>query len=306
MISVVMPCFNCAAHLERGMRSVLSQSYRDIELILINDGSTDDSLQVASAIEDSRIIIISQSNQGVSAARNKGLSVARGRYVAFLDADDEWAPEFLEKMFARLEDRPECALAYCGWQNIGMPGLRGEPYIPPDYEGADKLATLLADCPWPIHAALTRREMIYSVGGFNPRFAIGEDFLLWLEIALSHPIVRVPEVLAYYHHHGGQQATRSRVQVALATTGVQKHFLSVHPEALHALGRKKARRVIYGTLLDRGYAYYWRRDLVPARAIFRKVMRSAYGAPKDWRYMLISLLPLSVHRKLIQLFETRQ
>ncbi len=158
------------------------------------------------------------------------------------------------------------------------------------------------DCPWPIHAALTRRERIDAAGKFNPRFAIGEDFLMWLEIAAKHSITRVPDVLAYYHHHSGQQATGSRIRVVVATVEVQKYFFSSHPEVIQNLGGRKIRQLIYGTLLDRGYAYYWRRDLVPARLIFRKIMRSGYGTFKDWLYMLPSLLPLVLHRKLIQLF----
>jgi len=301
-----MPCHNGAAHVAKSVLSVLDQTHKNFELIVIDDGSVDGSFKVLSSFDDQRIKVFSQPHSGVSRARNNGISNVKGEYIAFLDSDDTWEASFLERMVTSLELNPDAALAYCGWQNLGVDGRQGEPFIPPDYETPEKPELLLMENRWPIHAALTRSEFIRKAGGFNPRFAIGEDFLLWLEIAVSHPVVRVPEVLAYYHHHGGQQATRSKVQVALVTTEVQRHFLSVHPEAVHALGRKKARRLIYGTLLDRGYAYYWRRDLVPARAIFRRVMRSAYGAPKDWRYMLSSLLPLSIHRKLIQLFERRQ
>jgi glycosyltransferase involved in cell wall biosynthesis len=304
-VSIIMPCLNGERHIQTAINSVQAQTFGDFELIVVDNGSTDRTPEILRSVNDPRLKILALSERGVSRARNLGLREARGAFIAFLDADDEWAPDFIEKMIVRLENRPEYALAYCGWRNIGTSGIRGEPYIPPDYEGVDKLAALLVDCPWPIHAALTRREVIQSVGGFNPRFAIGEDFLLWLEIATSHPIVRIPEVLAYYHHHGGQQVTKSKVQVALTTAEVQKHFLSSHPEIARTLGHKKTRRAIYGTLLDRGYAYYWRRDLVPARTIFRRVMKSGYGTLKDWLYMLPSLIPLILHRKLIQIFESR-
>src|SRR5208282_403475 len=158
--SIIMPCFNCAEHVGRSLASVLGQSYEDFELLFIDDGSMDESAGVAAAFVDSRMSVIRQPNAGVSAARNRGLAVARGMYIAFLDADDTWEPLFLRKMISALEARPEAALAYCGWQNVGLSGGRGAPFVPPDYEGAEKCVQLVECCRWPIHAALTRRAAI--------------------------------------------------------------------------------------------------------------------------------------------------
>ncbi len=159
-VSIIMPCHNAGTYLPASIGSVLAQTFKDWELIAVDDGSTDTTLGWLQAQTDQRIHVHSQTNKGVSAARNAGLANARSRYVAFLDADDTWAPHFLEKMLAALQARPEAVLAYCGWQNLGLPGKRSEPFFPPEYETPEKCEILFAGCRWPIHAArLATRNM---------------------------------------------------------------------------------------------------------------------------------------------------
>lgn len=300
-----MPCHNCAEHVGQSIASVLAQTFGDFELLIIDNASHDDSREVISRIQDERIRLLSEEMKGVSHARNRGLAEAKGEFIAFLDADDTWEPRFLEKMHAALEKKPDVALAYCGWQNLGVAGGRGDPFVPPDYETADKWDKLVGGCRWPIHATLTRHAAIKSAGGFDPRFAVGEDFLLWMEIACFHAIRLVPEVLAYYHHHSGEQATRNRVRAAIETCRVQQAFLERHSEIKNRIGRVRVRELTLGNLLHEGYTAYWRRDLVAARTIFRMVMKAGYGKLNDWRHMLPALLPPPLHAFLIRLIDKR-
>lgn len=300
-VSIIMPCHNAAAHLPASVGSVLAQTFADWELIAVDDGSSDGTLAWLRAQGDPRLRIHTQANQGVSAARNAGLALAQGSHVAFLDADDTWSPDFLTQMTAALAARPDAVLAYCGWQNVGAPGARGEPFIPPDYETPTKDETLFTGCRWPIHAALVRRPAVTAAGGFDRRLRNAEDFALWLEVATSAPIVRVPRLLAYYHFHGEGQASANRGRAALHHLAAQREFLARHPEFHAKLGEKRARKLLYGELLQRGYERYWRRDLPAARQIFRLVMRQGYGSLRDWMYMLPAWLPESVHRRLIGL-----
>jgi glycosyltransferase involved in cell wall biosynthesis len=302
-ISIIMPCYNAEAHLPKSVASALTQTYEDIELIVVDDGSADRSLEILREIGDPRLRIISQTNKGVSSARNRGLGQARGCYIAFLDADDTWHPHFLEALYKRLHSEPEAALAYCGWQNVGLSGGPGNPYIPPDYEKEGKVDHLLRTCPWPIHAVLTLRNAVENAGGFDERLAHAEDYKLWLRVALFNKIVRVDKVLAFYHFHGKQQATRNRSQSARDHWLVQQEFLREHPEIFQQLGSYRVRQLTYGELLRRGYISYWERDLETARQIFRIVMKSGYGTPRDWKYMLPALLPLSLHHALIRIME---
>lgn len=305
-VSVIMPCFNGSAHIERGVRSVLGQAFRDIELIVADDGSTDNSLSILEKIKDPRLRCFSLKHAGVSVARNFGIEKAKSELIAFLDVDDTWHVDCLKKLHSSLERHPESALAYCGWQNIGLPGGRGKPFVPRDYEQSNKIETLLRDCPWPIHAVLTRRNVIEETGGFDIRFATSEDYYLWLKIATKYPIVRVPEVLAYYHFHDAPQATKNRAREALDNWKVKCMFLNEEPEVKLNLGRKRVRELTHGHLLKKGYICYWDRDLKAARKIFRVVMKTTYGKITDWKYMLPALLPINLHRFLIKTFTSAE
>jgi len=214
LISILMPAYNAAKFMQQSVRSVLNQSYTVFELIIVDDGSKDETLEIASrlASEDERIKVFTKQNAGCSAARNYGLKHSNGSLIAL---DDTWHSVFLEKLHGALTGLPNNGLAYCGWQNLGVSKGRGEPYIPPDYEGADKTLSLLRGCPWPIHAVLTRRCLIENAGGFNENLTTAEDYDLWLRITVANKIVCVPEVLAYYHHHGDDNATANRALVAI-------------------------------------------------------------------------------------------
>jgi glycosyltransferase involved in cell wall biosynthesis len=295
-----MPCFNGAACLRESIASALAQTYREIELIVIDDGSTDESPKILSESNDSRIRVLTQSHSGVCVARNRGLRTARGEFVAFLDADDAWHPACLERLHAALEKEQDVALAYCGWQNLGLPGPRGEPFIPPNYERPDKIATLIESCRWPIHAALTRQTAIAQAGSFDERYATSEDFFFWLKIACKSKICLVPEVLAYYHHHLRPRATDDSLCVARNHWLVQKEFLRLNPDILQTLGLRKARELTDGLLLKNAYVRYWKRDLLAARELFRLVMKTGYGDFHDWLYMLPALLPMRLYRLLIE------
>lgn len=303
--SVIMPCYNSESSVEASIASILAQTYGGFELIVVDDGSSDGSVEKVGrlAATDARIKLIRQTNRGPAAARNRGIQAAVGEFVAFLDADDTWSPVCLEKLHLEIERSPQAVLAYGGWQNIGLEAQRCRPYIPPDYEAGDKAAYLFQNCPWPIHAVLVKRDAVIDAGGFNENLSSCEDFDLWLRIAWFRPIVRVPEVLAYYHHHqAASRITGNRLRVALDHYHIQRAFLKQHPGAINILGESRVRKLVYGELMHRGFEAYWNRDIGTARRIFREVMVNWYGKPKDWVYMLPSFLPECWHKKLLSLF----
>lgn len=300
-VSIIMPCYNAASHLLRSVGSVQAQTFSDWELVVVDDGSTDRSREVLEdcARNDARIRIISQPNGGVSRARNRGLESAHGGLIAFLDADDDWSPDFLARMTAALQAQPDAVLAYCGWQNIGLSGGRGQPFVPPDYETADKREKLFAGCRWPIHATLTRREAVTAAGGFDTALKNAEDYAMWLRIAGCAPITRVAEVLAFYHFHSDTQASSAHARAALDFADAQLDYLADHPDFPATLGNGRVRHMVFGTLLTRGNECFWKRNLTDARLIFRRVMAARYGRATDWLRMLPALLPERAYCRLI-------
>jgi glycosyltransferase involved in cell wall biosynthesis len=300
LISVIMPCYNAQAFLREAVACVLDQTYPRVELVVVDDGSTDRSREILAGYGD-RIVLLRQSNLGPYAARNAGLRAATGDFLAFLDADDYWSLDFLERLSEALAGS-EAVLAYCGWQNIGATDRSNDPYVPPDYEEGNKLEALLQGAsPWPIHAALIRRSAIETVGPFDVSLPSCMDYDLWLRLAVARTIVRVPEVLAFYRFHGtGQISSKEWVQ-ARNVWLVKKKFVREHPEVIARLPGKRLRELIDGGLASRAYRAYWRRDLVSAHRIFRMLLRTGYWTLKDLRYVLPALLPEAAYRGLISL-----
>lgn len=305
IISIIMPCYNAAAHLPQSVGSVLAQTQSNWELIIVDDGSTDTSRQKLKQLEttDPRIRVFHQSNSGAATARNRALLEAHGVFTAFLDADDTWHPEFLEAMKAALDNDPSAVISYCGWQNLGLGGGRDEPFVPPDYENSEKTESLLISCRWPIHAALVRTQSIHDSGRFDESLSSCMDYDLWFRLGTIHRLVRVPRVLAYYHHHGGEQITKNLARIALNHRRVQQKFLRANPGVRDKFGKDRTRYLTEGELLKRGFESYWIRDLPAARVIFRHVMLAGYGSLRDWKYMLPAWLPLAWQQRMVQFID---
>jgi len=298
-----MPCYNAEMFLREAIDSVLQQSYPDVELIVVDDGSTDGSRRILEEYRE-RVTLLDQDNQGPYPARNLGLRHANGDLIAFLDADDWWRTDLLEKLNTALSVDEKAALAYCGWQNIGLKGGRGEPHVPPDYEKEGKAERFLrAASPWPIHAALVRRRAIDEIGGFQTYLPTCMDYDFWLRIGMAYPIILVPEVMSFYRHHDQGQIVSKQWRQAQNSWAVKKTFIKQRPDLVSQFDDEQLRSLIDGGLLRRGYDNYWRRDLISARRIFRLVLRTGYWQSKDLRYLLPALLPERLYLALIGLAE---
>jgi len=293
-ITVVMPCYNAATTLATSMRCVLDQTHTNTDLIVIDDGSTDDSLRIVDAIADEypgRVKLLQQDHQGPYPARNLALRSACGDCVAFLDADDTWTPDCL----ARLRDallEADADLAYCGWQNTGPAALDTTPYVPPAYEQGDLYAECLRTCPWPIHAALVRREAVAAVGGFSERMFTSMDYDFWLRLlAYSRRIVRVPAVMAFYYWHGRQISTDRSRQV-LDAVQVRRDFVVAHPTCVSHLTAARLGELVEGQLRKMAYRAYRHRELATAQRLFAAAATAGVCGWRDLPYVLLAKLPL--------------
>ena len=303
LISVVMPCYNCAPYLAEAVGSALRQSYGNVELILVDDGSTDASPHIEAGLAEQhagRLSLLHSNRVGPYPARNLGLQRARGEFVAFLDGDDWWESTALEKLHAALVGA-NADLAYCGWQNVGE-GVTSEPYIPPEYEKSDPIEGFIRGCPWPIHAALARRSVAERLGGFSERRFSSMDYDFWLRaLALTRNIVRVPDVLAYYRWHGPSQISAVKWRQVLDALAVQQDFIRANPQLVAHLPAQRLRELTEGQVLKQAYRALWKRDIASAHKLFRHVAAARSFGFKELRHVLSALLPLPAYRWLVRL-----
>ncbi len=307
LISVVMPCFNAEHYVETAVQCVFGQSYPDVELILVDDGSTDRSCAILAELQrrhGSRLTFIRQSNRGPYPARNLALRHAKGGFIAFLDADDYWALDCLSKLHAKLT-AARADVSYCGWQNVVESGIDGERYVPPVYEADDIIARFLQNCPWPIHAALIRRDVIEAVHGFSTRYFSAMDYDLWLRIAaITRNIIQVPEVLAFYRWHDKGQISSVKWRQVLDSWRVRKDFIEGNPALVDHIGDKRRRELTDGYLASQAYAAFWKRDLDSAQRLFRILLATGSWRPSELKYLLPSFLPYRLYRALIKRIDT--
>jgi len=307
LVSVVMPCFNAAPFLAESVGSVFGQSYMNVELVVVDDGSTDGSANILAGLAKAhagRIKILQSNRVGPYPARNLALRNAHGTYVAFLDADDWWAPQTLEKLYDTLV-RSDADIAYCGWQNVGA-GMETPPHVPPAYEEEDAVAHFLRSCPWPIHAALIRRAVVDRLKGFSERRFASMDYDFWLRaLALTRHIKRVPEVLAFYRWHSLGQVSAVKWRQVLDALAAQQHFIENNPDLVAHLSAERLDELTEGQVLRQAYRAFWRRDLVSAQKLFRHAAAERTCHLGDLRHVISAFLPLPLYRGLVRLTERR-
>ena len=207
-VSVIIPTYNRVSKVKEAIESVLKQTYRDFELWVVDDGSTDGT---GEALKEcgSRIKYFAQDNRGVSAARNLGLRVSRGKYVAFLDSDDLWEPRKLEIQVRRMEANPQFPLCYTDEIWIRR-GIRVNPKKKhAKYSGwiFEKCLPLCIISP---SSVLMKRTLFEEIGGFDETLPICEDYDFWLRVTCRHPVLFIDEKLIVKRGgHRDQLSTRS-------------------------------------------------------------------------------------------------
>ena len=190
LISIIIPLFNKEPFIKKTLLSVLSQSFSDFEVILINDGSTDHSVEIANSIKDERIILYTTKNKGVSHARNYGISKANTDLIALLDADDLWEPNHLENLHTLYTSFPNCGLYATNYYKQFFNGKKINTHfngVSKDHFGIIEdyfLASTLDSIAW-TSAVMIPKKIIRELGGFDEEMRSGQDTDLWIRIALN-------------------------------------------------------------------------------------------------------------------------
>lgn len=206
-VSIVVPLYNKADYVERCVASIRSQTLADFEAIIVDDGSTDSSVKdfAHACAGDARFTIIRQANGGVSKARNTGIAQARAEIVAFLDADDEWSPTYLEAIAALARRHPDATLLGTAYQIVqGGTGVHLRQGLfggrsPVDVHGFFAAWAQLGGCPLFIGATAARRADLLAIGGFEVGMNLGEELLAFIRLAERGPLVFDDRPLAIYH-----------------------------------------------------------------------------------------------------------
>lgn len=227
--SVIIPLYNKAPYIRKALESVLAQTYTDYEVIVVDDGSTDESASIVETMlcevmrlqgykvtrqedgkaEDAlpnRLIaqlpyrLLKQKNAGVSAARNNGVAQASGDYIAFLDADDWWEPTYLERMAQLIEDYPDAGLYACNYVYYKPGKTHVALDMPTGYINYPKAYYESGAMPVTSITAIMPRAVFDEMGGFPVGIKLGEDFLLWAKTAMHYPVAFLNEPLAWYNN----------------------------------------------------------------------------------------------------------
>jgi glycosyltransferase involved in cell wall biosynthesis len=215
--SVVIPLYNKEQYVVDTINSVLNQTFNDYEVIVVDDGSTDHSKDRVKTIQSSRLKCIFQDNQGVAVARNTGIENANGDYIAFLDADDYWHPDYLETIYSLINRYPESDMYVSAYRVVLENGkvrysktLNNEDTLIKSYWMTYKN---VYDTVW-TSATVIKQSAIYRAGMFTPGEEIGEDLDLWARVAKNNPLVAYsPKVRVDYRRNAAENARR-RVKIA--------------------------------------------------------------------------------------------
>lgn len=308
LVSVIVPVHNCVDYLDQALRSVLDQDGPPIEVIVI-DSSTKTSCGDVPAMADARVRRYSQEPRGVSAARNLGIQQARGEFIAFQDADDEWLPGKLRLQLQALEKYPEASLVFTDTMmfrdtTVIQPSMNQHmlkdwcqshgPDLAGCYYGPLYPQLLVRDC-MNTSAVVVRRSVLDLQGGFDENFKVGEDYDLWLRIARQYPMIFIDRVLTKYRVHaeglsGGDDVRTLRwLEAHMAVRKKHQRMRWVPPQHAGLLTDILGERA-----WEAGWNYFGRNQLQDARRHFYIAMQSKPFVPKVWLYWCCSFLPCRV------------
>ena len=276
-ISAVIPAYNSAEFLKEAIDSILQQSCPVDEIIVVDDGSTDKTQQIAESFGN-QITYIKQANQGPSAARNKGILAAEGDWIAFLDADDQWTANKIERQLTALKKEPSLKLIAADMSEIDPLGTLLVESVLAKHDLLERfralngsavhnaLASLVSKNFIPTGTVLVEKAALIESNLFNPMIRFGEDLELWAKIACNHPIACLPEVMMLRRQHDNN-ATQNSLAMLEDLIKVMQSIKSWGNEKLKEQD-KNANQLLASAFSNLGYWYFSQENYPQARGFF--------------------------------------
>ena len=303
LVSIIMPAYNAQAFLAQAVNSVLTQNYSQLELLVVDDGSTDGTAQHP-ALQDPRIRVLHQENAGPAAARNLGLAHACRELIAFIDADDLWLPGKLSAQVAYLQAHPDAQIVFGGflrWE----PDTSGRFAAPPTASPNPNPLVLAQPSGWiytdllldsvvHIITAVVRQPVFDIVGNFDTRLTTGSDYDFWLRASRHFQMHQLAQTLACYRIHPqsitkvprAESAEYRLVHRALATWG------TTGPDG-RKVDAKALQNRLFGICFGHAYLHFWTGSRRQAHIAFGQALRHSFWHPKVWVYWLLTVGTLS-------------
>jgi len=287
-VSVIIPTYNRVHLVSQAVQSVLDQTYQDLEIIVVDDGSTDNTEEVVRSFKDSRICYIRhKENRGGSAARNTGIKAARGEFIAFLDSDDEWLPSKLSKQMTIFQAAPEeLGVVYCGVYFVDYQSDRIIETIVPDYRGNILKVILNRGSGPSLPASVVKKECFEKVGLFDEIFPSYQDADLWARISQFYQFDFVKECLLKVWRNHEQISTNE-----IARLKGRELFLSKYSSLLPRVTKSKLYYMI-------GNTYCLQNNMKSGR---RNFLLSIMAYPlfiKSYECLFVSLFGSKTYRKI--------
>lgn len=252
-ISVVVPAYNAESTILATIESIQKQTFSDLEIIVINDGSKDRTVELLNTVKDSRLKVFSYENGGLPVARNRGISRATGEYISFIDSDDLWTPDKLEAQLAALQKRPEAGVAY-SWTSVMDENAKvfysGTPVF---FEGDVYPHLLVCNFIASGSNILVRREAIEDTGEFDPTLRSAEDWDYSLRLARNWHFVVVPKPQILYRKSTGAMSSKIDVMEKYGLMVLDKEFQVVPPHLQHL--KKRGQATVYQYMAELSLRY---------------------------------------------------
>lgn len=292
-VSVVIPTYNSARFLATAIRSVLAQTYKEYEIIVVDDGSSDNTTEVIKKFGEV-CTYIWQRNAGTAAARNNGIAASRGHLIAFLDADDAWLPGKLEAQVRLFEEKPEVGLVETA-SYLCDEDLNPIRYLPPARLRGDVFEDMLVNGKGLVcSSVVVRRSLLERVGGFNTSFRFIEDREMWLRLAKHCDFDFLEEAYVYYRVHPGNKLTHGRM-ILCEHSGILEQHLP-HRQDLVDRTNEILRRHVEFAIKVMCLGHQWR-DALSSTVFYMKT----YPFRDSWR-PLVWLPALAIPKKLLYSF----